>query len=76
MLTLDSAEKTPLLREPPKTPKTSQVEKRAGLIESDSFGLVGLFWWCFQVLLFDHRGFFSRINCQYVALAVSDWTLI
>ena len=24
----------------------------------------GLFWWCFQVFLFDHRRFFSRIECS------------
>ena len=53
----------PLLEKSPKSPKTSQVEKRPGLIEGDSFGVVGLFWWCFQVLLFDHRRFFSRIEC-------------
>ncbi len=27
----------------------------------DFFNAVGLFWWCFQVLLFDQLGFFSRI---------------
>ena len=34
------------------------------MIERDSFGVTGLFWWCFQVLLFDHRGFFSRIRLR------------
>jgi len=57
----DSAEKPPLLKKPPKTGKMSQVEQRPGLIERDSIRRVGVFWWCFQVLLFDHRGFFSRI---------------
>jgi hypothetical protein len=52
----------PLLKKSPNMPKSSQVEKRPGSVESDSFGVGGLFWWCFQVLLFDHLGFFSRIN--------------
>ena len=62
ILTFDSAEKPPSFEKPPKTRKTSQVEKRPGLIERDSIAVVGLFWWCFQLLLFDHRGFFSRIK--------------
>ena len=50
----------------------SQVEKRPGLIESNSIGVVGLFWWCFQLFLFDHRGFFSRIKCYDVTLLAFD----
>jgi hypothetical protein len=52
----------PLLKEPPKTRKMRQVEKRPGLMESDSIRGVGLFWWCFQLFLFDQLGFFSRIK--------------
>jgi hypothetical protein len=63
MLNVDSAEKPPLLKEPHKTPKSSQVEKRPGLIKSHSFEVTGGFWWCFQLFLFDHLGFFSRIKC-------------
>jgi hypothetical protein len=52
----------PLLKKSPNMPKSRQVEKRPGSVESDSFGVGGHFWWCFQVLLFDHLGFFSRIE--------------
>jgi hypothetical protein len=52
----------PLLKNHPKTVKCSQVEKPPGSVVGDLFEVAGLFWWCFQLFLFDHLGFFSRIS--------------
>ena len=39
------------------------------LVAAGRVGVGGLFWWCFQVLLFDHLGFFSSIGIVISSLS-------
>ena len=42
--------------------KLSQVEIIPASVVGDLLSVTGPFWWCFQLFLFNHRRFFSRIK--------------
>jgi hypothetical protein len=64
LLIVDSAEKPPIFENARNPSKKCQAKDAPRLFIRNVFGEGGHFWWCFEVLLFEHEGFFSRIDCM------------
>jgi hypothetical protein len=60
----DSAEEPPIFRKR-RGPRESRAKTFfLKLIMSDFYELAAALWWCFQLLVFAQKGFFSRIRAM------------
>jgi hypothetical protein len=67
-LNYDSAEKTPCFENPRKNRENCQAEDSPESVIDDFSWMIGVFWWSLKSLLFEKRGFFSRIDLSLKAI--------